>query len=119
MHVIADLLKASPKLETAANKAAQTSVTHLAKGVVFNAYIVGANPIRQWIVQSHQATRMAAYNPIGFANGGMLKRITGYIGEYAGFKQADKDMQAFIKFVEESGMVAGVDRNSLVRGLGY
>lgn len=118
MHVIADVLKESPKLETAVNKAAQTSVTQLAKSVVFNAYIVGANPVRQWIVQSHQATRMAAYNPVGFANGGMLKRIVGYIGEYAGFKQTDKDIQAFVKFVEESGMVAGVDRNSLARGLG-
>lgn len=117
MNAIAEMLNKVPAAERAALAAGRVSPSHLAKSIVFQAYIVGSNPIRQWIVQSHQATRMAAYNPVGLLNGGMHKRMVGYIGEYAGFKQGSA-MQDFIKFVDDSGMVAGVDRNSLVRGMG-
>lgn len=117
MNAIAEMLNKVPAAERAALAAGRVSPSHLAKSIVFQAYIVGSNPIRQWIVQSHQATRMAAYNPVGLLNGGMHKRMVGYIGEYAGFKQGAA-MQDFIKFVDDSGMVAGVDRNSLVRGMG-
>lgn len=118
MNVIANMLTKVPVAENAAQAVGRIAPSHLAKSVVFNAYIVGANPIRQWIVQSHQATRMAAYNPIGMFNGQVPARIGAYLGSVGGFAPASKDLQGFIKFVEDSGMVAGVDRNSLVRGLG-
>lgn len=119
LHSIADVAAPfSGKAEAMIEASTSKSVTHLAKAAVFNAYIVASNPIRQWIVQSHQATRMAAYNPIGFMNGGMHGRMVGYIGEYSGFPQSNQAIKDFIKFVDDSGMVAGVDRNSLVRGLG-
>lgn len=116
MNTVAHMLDKIPVAEQAFLKAGQMSPTQAAKRTVFNAYIVGSNPIRQWIVQPHQMTRMIAYNPFGVP--GMLKKMVGYIGEYSGFPQASKEIRDFVKFVEDSGMVAGVDRNSLVRGLG-
>ena len=104
--------------ERGAIKASNISPSQLAKSVVFNAYIVGSNPIRQWIVQSHQATRMMAYNPISFANGGFVQRMAGYLGKAGGIPGGSRVVDDFYRFVEDSGMVAGVDRNSLVRGLG-
>ncbi|HEU0143824.1 MAG TPA: hypothetical protein VFQ47_03475, partial [Nitrososphaera sp.] len=84
----------------------------------FQAYIAMSNPIRQWIVQSHQAGRMVAYNPKGVLNGGWASRMSGYLQVSAGIGQPSKAAKDFHKFVTDSGMVAGVDRNSLVRGLG-
>lgn len=118
MNIVANMLNKFPVAENAAQKLSTKSPTHMLKSTVFNAYIVGSNPIRQWIVQSHQATRMAAYNPIGMLTGQVQSRIIAYLGSIGGFTPANKQLQSFIKFVEESGMVAGVDRNSLVRGLG-
>lgn len=120
MNVLANRFGAShlSMAERAATKLGNIAPSHLAKSVVFHAYIVGSNPIRQWIVQSHQATRMIAYNPIGFANGGVAARMVGYLGDAAGIGAGSKAGRDFAKFVEDSGMVAGVDRNSLVRGLG-
>lgn len=119
MNMVADMLgnMGLSKMENVAQAVGNVSPSHLAKSVVFNAYIVGSNPIRQWIVQSHQATRMAAYNPIGIINGGVGARIAGYIGEHTGLDIGSKLVKDFAKFVDDSGMVAGVDRNSLVRGM--
>lgn len=120
MNVLANRFGAAhlSKAERAAMVVGDIAPSHLAKSVVFHAYIVGSNPIRQWIVQSHQATRMLAYNPIGFANGGVAQRMVGYLGHIGGLPNPQGVSKAFIDFVESSGMVAGVDRNSLVRGLG-
>ena len=115
MHNLARMLNKYPIAERAALAAAHKSPTQMAKRTVFNAYIVGSNWVRQWIVQPHQAIRMVAYNPLGL--NGMRKRVTAYVAANAGFKITDPETLAFIKFVDDSGMVAGVDRNSLVRGL--
>lgn len=116
MSVLADLMGkyGLSKAENAAQYIGDLSLSHLAKSTVFNAYIVFSLPFRQWIVQSHQAMRTAAYNPIGWANGGVSQRIIQYIGHNGGLMGASE----FSKFVDESGMVAGVDKNSLVRGMG-
>lgn len=103
------------KAENVAQAVGEKSVSQLGKGTVFYAYIVTSNPIRQWIVQSHQATRTAAYNPMGMVSGNIPKLISGYIGNKGGFPGVGS--ADFVKFVDDSGMVAGVDRNSLVRGL--
>lgn len=92
--------------------------TQFAKGTVFQAYIVASNPIRQWIVQGWQATRTIAYNPIGWANGKMHKQMSDFLLIKSGLIEGSKEGKAFVKFVDDSGMVTGVDRNSLVRGMG-
>lgn len=120
MNIIANMLEGTPVvgkyLERGAQKVGQFSPTNIAKGTVFQAYIAAANPLRQWIVQSHQATRLWAYNPAGMLNGGVPTRAASYLKDYSGLSKGPKS--DFTTFVEESGMVAGVDRNSLVRGLG-
>jgi hypothetical protein len=120
MNVLADLL-GKYHLSTAervARTVGDVAPTNAAKATVFQAYIAMSNPIRQWIVQSHQAGRMVAYNPIGFINGGFAERMAGYLHVASGLGTPNKLASDFHKFVTDSGMVAGVDRNSLVRGLG-
>jgi hypothetical protein len=103
--------------ERGARAIGNVAPTHLAKKTVFQAYIAMSNPIRQWIVQSHQMGRMVAYNPQGFVNGGFADRVAGYLGAKSGLMQSSQASKDFVKFVDDSGMVAGVDRNSLVRGM--
>jgi hypothetical protein len=120
MNILADELGKLhlSKAERATRYVGDIAPSHLAKGTVFQAYIAMSNPIRQWIVQSHQAGRTMAYNPIGWANGGVLERAAGYIGNYSTLMVVNQTVRDFVKFVDDSGMVAGVDRNSLVRGMG-
>lgn len=118
MNVLAEMLNKFPLAENAAQALSQVSITNRLKKTVFQAYIVGSMPFRQWIVQAHQATRMMAYNPVGVLNGGMEARMAGYLGVKGGVNVGNKAIQSFVKFVDDSGMVAGVDKNSLVRGLG-
>lgn len=120
MNTLADLLGKYhlSGLERTARAAGDFAPTNLAKGTVFQAYIAMSNPIRQWIVQSHQAGRMVSYNPVGFVNGGWAKRMGGYLQITGDLGTPSALAKDFHKFVTESGMVAGVDRNSLVRGLG-
>ncbi len=120
MNALADMLGkyhlSGP--ERAARTIGDVALTNVAKGTVFQAYIAMSLPMRQWIVQSHQVTRMFAYNPAGFLNMGWEKRMAGYLQVASGLGNASPFSKDFHKFVEDSGMVAGVDRNSLVRGLG-
>jgi hypothetical protein len=120
MNIMADILGkyGISKGEKIARSISDISPSHLSKGTVFHAYISMSLPIRQWIVQAHQAGRMAAYNPKGFLNGGVAERMGGYLGISADVIKGSQVAQDFTKFVNDSGMVAGVDRNSLVRGLG-
>jgi uncharacterized FlgJ-related protein len=92
--------------------------THLAKATVFQAYIAMSNPIRQWLVQSHQASRTFAYNPVGWLNGKVHGQAAEYLWIKSNLGAGTKEAQAFTKFVDDSGMVAGVNENSLVRGMG-
>ena len=120
MNVVADIL-GKYKLsgaEVMARKVGDIAPSHALKSTVFHAYISMSLPIRQWLVQAHQAQRMVAYNPKGFLNGGVESRLYGYLSEKAGLISASQATKDFVKFVDESGMIAGVDRNSLVRGLG-
>lgn len=104
--------------ERATRAVGDIAPSHFAKATVFQAYIAMSNPIRQWIVQSHQMLRTVAYNPIGWTNGGVQSRIGGYLGIKSGLMGGSQLAKDFVKFVDDSGMVAGVDRNSLVRGMG-
>lgn len=103
---------------TAAEKAAYAlqdlAPSQLGKEVVFHAYI-GTNPLRQILVQPHQAIRMMAYNPKGFISG--QDRAIGYVqGLLSPSSITNKEQIAFNKAVEASGIMAAVDKQNLVRG---
>lgn len=89
--------------------------THSLKSSVFLSYIA-YHPLRQIILQPHQAVRMWSYNPKGIiASHGHMKD---YLAVKSGVAtNPSKRMTDFVKFVDESGMVAGVDKHSLVRGM--
>jgi len=87
---------------------------NLARKGVFTAYLA-MNPLRQMIVQPHQALRTLSYNPIGWINGGIPKFSSGYLAAKAGLP-VSAEVDAFVKFIDESGFMASVDRQNLVRG---
>jgi hypothetical protein len=117
LQAVANLLgeKGFARTEAAVNRVANVQLTNVFKGTVYHAYIGMSLPIRQWVVQAYPATRTIFYNPLGVVGTG--ERISQYLGQFNGLK-GSKEAQDFFKFVEDSGMIAGVDRNSLVRGLG-
>ncbi len=118
LHALADMFGARgySKAERAALTASETSVSSLGKGSVFMAYIA-TNPLRQWIVQTHQVIRTWSYNPQGWLNGDVIK----YFSQYTAYKadllpNASNDIKEFAKFVDSSGLMAAVDKQNLVRG---
>lgn len=113
-------MKSLGKLERGFDYLSELSPTGLGKNLVFNAYI-GTNVLRQWIVQSHQATRTWAYNPKGWITG----KIPDYMASYVNYKMNDvfglpnvprQQTKEFVKFIDDSGMMAAVDKQNLVRG---
>lgn len=123
------------KMERGALAASEIAVSTSLKSGVYLTYIV-SNVFRQWIVQPHQALRMASYNPKGMANGGILKLATGYLGGelhlpgFTGFigkgfeiigditriKTPHLNHNDFSDFVKASGLFDSVDKSNLVRG---
>lgn len=102
-------------LERGSLALSEKSITGLAKNGVFTAYIA-SNFVRQWIVQPHQVMRTFAYNPIGWANGGIQHIFGGYAASKAGLT-VDAKSAAFVRFVDDSGMLDSVDKSNLVRGV--
>lgn len=103
-----------PISERGLAKAAEITPTAAAKNLVFMSYI-GSNFLRQWIIQPHQVVRTWAYNPQGWLNGGIQKLVTQYTGELMGIATSAEG-KAFKKFVDDSGLMAAVDKSNLVRG---
>lgn len=102
------------RIERGLNVAADMSVSGAAKGSVFMATIA-ANPIRQWIVQTHQAIRTWAYNPTGMVSGQIPKFGNGYFIHKLGMHLGN-EMDEFVKFVDNSGLISAIDRQNLIRG---
>ena len=100
------------KIERGANVLKDYSPTHATKGSVFNA-MIATNPIRQLLVQVHQGVRTFAYNPTGWATSSVPRLALDYVMNVA-FKRPGN--AEFARFVDESGMLDAVDKNSLVRG---
>lgn len=118
MHALADSLgnRGFSSLERGAMLASEKSLSGIAKGSVFGA-LIAANPLRQWVVQSHQGVRTIAYNPTGWASGSIVKLL----GQYTGAKldpllTVSNDAKMFAKFIDDSGVMAAVDKQNLVRG---
>lgn len=84
------------------------------KEFVFHMYI-GTNPLRQLLVQPHQAVRMMGYNPRGFIQSN--KYVMGFLqSKIAPNAAFSKEQAAFNKALDDSGLMAAVDKQNLVRG---
>lgn len=103
------------KIERGTNRLSQTAPTSLAKNAVFNSYIA-SNFLRQIVVQPHQAVRTISYNPLGFISGNTTNLTSGYIEHLMGSGARSAKIDEFVKFVNESRHLDGVDKQSLVRG---
>lgn len=105
------------KLERIALRMADADhgATGIAKGTVFTSYIA-LNPLRNWIVQTHQAVRTFAYNPVGWLSPNGVPRVIGeYFGSIAGAPNSARGV-AFRRLMDESGLLDSVDKQNLVRG---
>lgn len=101
-------------LERGARTAGDVGVTGALRATAFQAYIA-LNPIRNWIMQPIQVARTLSYNPIDWANG----KIPGYMASAVKYKMGGKmtaEESRFVKALQDTGMLDGVDRSSLVRG---
>lgn len=118
MNALADMLgkKGMAKAERAAVLAGEVSISGAGKGSVFMA-LIGTNVLRQWVVQAHQGIRTIAYNPTGWATGAIEKNMGQYLGiKSTALSSMSKEAQDFTKFVDDSGLMAAVDKQNLVRG---
>lgn len=96
-----------------------------AKNLTATAYLF-AHPLRQWIVQPSQSYRLASINPQYWLGGGLTKDMASFsaykVLEATKGKEAaraffkDKNILDVVDYIEESGMLAAVDRSNLVRG---
>lgn len=99
-------------IERGIRLAAEQNVANRVKGLVFYSYIVMSNFLRQWMIQSHGAVRTLAINPVHVATGGMARDMA----DAAMYATTGKANTEFTKFLDESGFLAGLDKNNLVRG---
>jgi len=94
-----------------------------AKNIAFNAYLA-TNPLRQFMVQSHQALQLTAINPVYAstrmaADSGavLLASVTGDIKGAAKFMGVTpKEMKVVVQQWEKSGLSASIDKQNLVKG---
>lgn len=123
LHAAADMSGRAglSKTERALLLSSEKGPAEFAKGTVFMA-LLGMHPLRQIVVQFHQAARTWGYNPIGWINGGIMEYSTSYIHSIVHSKfgtntaQFSAKNQDFIDFVNTSGMLHAVDKQNLVRG---
>lgn len=124
-NLVGDILgKYSYTGERAARNAAKINPAQGTKGAVFNAYL-GMHPLRQAIIQSHQAMRSMALNPKYWHTGQLSRDAAAYsllkvggdmttAAKTAG--RSNQEMKEIFKFIEDSGMLDSVDKNNLVQG---
>lgn len=100
------------RVERGLRAAGEVNGAQVIKGTVFQAYVVMSNFLRQWMIQSHGAIRTTAINPQHIFSGGMARDMA----DAARYAATGKANTEFSKFIEESGLMAGLDKNNLVRG---
>lgn len=110
--------------ETALKLAEGPGITSLGKGLVFNLYLA-TNPLRQLVVQSHQAVQLLAFNPSYMAKQAagdmalLIFRRTGVEPTDIMLKAVGRSRQEFdqmAKAYDKSGLSASIDKNSLLSG---
>lgn len=129
LNTIADILgeKHITLAEKAARGMAKTSLTGQAKKLSFGLFLA-LNPVRQLLIQAHQGVMLAAINP-GWLTTRAAPQLMYIVARQVGMP-ADTMPNAFFKALgmtkkqaeqmfdalERSGLSAGVDKHSIVRG---
>lgn len=103
----------------------QRGPSALGKNIAFNLYLA-LNPIRQFIVQSHQAVQLAANFPKWALSPKSVNQTTVLMSYQLGIKPSKEVLKAAGMTVEEgaemfrqfqlTGQVAAIDKQNLVRG---
>lgn len=97
----------------------------MAKSLSFNLYLA-LNPLRQFVVQGHQAVQLFAINPTWFLRGRAVPQTTVIAAKQLGIALS-KDLlkgsgwteemaNKVFKDFQDSGLVAAIDKQNLVRG---
>lgn len=97
----------------------------MGKNIAFNLYLA-LNPIRQFIVQSHQAVQLVANYPRWIASGQATGQVTVLMAMQMGIKPSKKILDGagltaneaakMYKQFQSTGQVAAIDKQNLVRG---
>lgn len=117
MQALAEKLgeKGFGSLQRGADNLSDLNPTHGGKQVVFTAFIA-SHFMRQFFIQAHQVVRTFAYNPRVWTNGNILNLPKDYLLYVAGGRNPSVyKSNEFVRFVEDSGIMAAVDKHSLVR----
>lgn len=105
----------SSTLERGLMKVGSIAPTQFLKSGVFTAYLA-LNPLRQWIIQSHQSVRMMGLNPSYVLTGKLADDVRIFGMDKLGFApKAAKDKE-MVDYINSSGMLDAVDKQNLVRG---
>jgi hypothetical protein len=88
------------------------SPTRKAKGLAFKAYLA-SNPLRQIVIQSHQAIQLNALDPI-YTNLKMPVDVSKLVFGLSGFSK-DAEVLEMVRAFKNSGFIEAVDTNNLVR----
>ena len=97
----------------------------MAKSVAFNLYLA-LNPLRQFVIQGHQAVQLFAINPTWFLRGRAVPQTSIIAAKQLGIN-VSKDLlkgsgwteemaNKVFKDFQDTGLVAAIDKQNLVRG---
>jgi hypothetical protein len=116
--------------ERASLLAAKPSIVGFNKNLAFQAYL-GTNPVRQFVVQSHQASQLLADNPwqatkaiamqapilmmVDILGAGGRAVNWNKLAKVGGFGSG-KELKAALDAYEKSGLKASIDHSNLVEG---
>ena len=106
--------KAIEKGAQVAGRGLKSTPMGFMRNTAFQLYLA-LNPIRQFIVQSHQAVQLLAAYPQGMAKSVANGEVAALFQNAMGFGQQAKHAEV-IKDFERSGLSAAVDKNNLISG---
>lgn len=126
-------LKGMARTEKALNAASTMGPTRFGRSIAFTLYLA-LNPLRQIIVQAHQAVQLFAINP-AYAGSRMAAdsaaimsmRAAGHVAEKFGAGEkmwgwaagmtgrSESEVKAMVQAYERSGLSAAIDKQNLVR----
>jgi hypothetical protein len=123
MRKIADVAGTKSRTaEKAFRGLSEVSPTGFGKNIAFQAYLA-TNPLRQFVVQSHQAVQLAGLDPV-YAVSKLPKEASALVQYKLGHKNvaakifgvSRAEMDEIARQMDASGLLANVDRHSLVSG---
>ncbi|MNQ64561.1 hypothetical protein D3C85_789890 [compost metagenome] len=103
----------------------QRGPSALGKNIAFNMYLA-LNPLRQFIIQSHQAVQLAANFPRWIVSGQAAPQVAVLMAYQMGYRPTkallkgagltEAEGAAMFKHFKMSGQIAAIDKQNLVRG---